>query len=513
MDQTVDHPTNTQVRAGRREWLGLAVLALPTLLVSLDTFVMLLAVPHMAADLGASGSQQLWIMDGYGFMVAGFMITMGTLGDRIGRRRLLLGGAAAFGVASLFAAYSTSPEMLIAARALLGVAGAAITPSILALITTMFRDTHQRTTAIGLWAGCFTIGAVVGPVVGGMLLEHFWWGSVFLLGVPAMVVLLVAGPRLLPEYRDPAAGRIDVPSVLLSLAAILPVIHGLKELAAHGPSTTRMAFLAAGLAAGAVFLRRQRRLAHPLLDLTLFARRTFSVTLGSMLATTMLSGGVMVFVAQFFQLVAGLSPLHAGLALVPGMIMSTIGFQLTPVLARRVRPGALIAGGLLVSAAGILAMTQAGTAATFATAFAIACSGSAPLVTLGTTIVIGSAPARRAGSAAALAQTANEFGYALGIAILGSLVTAVYRGGMPADAPAAAGDSLAAATDTAATMPAGAGAELLATARDAFTTALHTAAGVTAVVLAAAAVLLAVTLRALPVPDHEAADPAGDEVA
>ncbi len=491
----------TPTTAGRREWLGLAVLALPTLLVSLDTFVMLLALPHMATALGASSSQQLWIMDGYGFMVAGFMITMGTLGDRIGRRRLLLAGAAVFGAASLFAAYAPNAGLLIAARMLLGVAGAAVTPSTLSLITTMFRDARQRTTAIGLWAGCFTVGAVIGPVVGGVLLEHFWWGSVFLLGVPAMVVLLATGRRLLPEYRDTQARtRIDVPSVLLSLAAILPVIHGLKELAAHGPSVTRIALLAGGLAVGVVFVRRQRRLADPLLDVRLFTSRTFAVTLGSMLVYTTLSGGMMVLVAQFFQLVGGLSPLHAGLALVPGMVVATIGFQLTPLLARRLRPAVLIGCGVSISAVGILLMTQAATTATFAVGFAIASTGSAPLVTLGMTIVVGSVPPRRAGSAAALSQTANEFGYALGIAVLGSIVTAVYRAGLPADAPAAAGDSLAGATAAAAAMPGNGGAALLTAARDAFTAAVHTAAGLTALVLGGTAVLLAVTLRALPVP-------------
>jgi MFS transporter, DHA2 family, multidrug resistance protein len=495
-------------RAGRREWLGLAVLALPTLLVSLDTFVMLLAVPHMATALGASGSEQLWIMDGYGFMVAGFMITMGTLGDRIGRRRLLLVGAAAFGAASLFAAYAPNAELLILARALLGVAGAAISPSTLSLISTMFRDAAQRATAIGMWAGCFTVGAVIGPVVGGVLLEHFWWGSVFLIGVPAMVLLLVAGPRVLPEYRDRAAGRIDLPSVLLSLAAILPIIHGVKQVAAHGPDAIRIAFVAVGLAVGAVFLRRQRRLADPLLDVRLFRGRTFTVTLTSMLAYTMLSGGVMVFIAQFFQLVGGLSPLHAGLALVPGMVASIISFQVAPVLARRVRPAVLLSAGLALSAAGILAMTQADSSTGLAIAFAVASIGAGPLVTMGTTIVISSVPARQAGSAAALSQTANEFGYAFGIAILGSIVTAVYRAGLPDGTPAAATDSLASATQAANTLPADAGGALLAAARDAFTTALHTAAGITALVLAGVAVLLAVALRALPVGRTQAAEPA-----
>jgi MFS transporter, DHA2 family, multidrug resistance protein len=491
-------------RAGRREWVGLAVLALPTLLVSLDTFVMLLALPRVSASLHADSAQQLWMMDVYGFMVAGFMVTMGTLGDRIGRRRLLLTGAAVFGVASVLAARSTSPEMLIATRALLGIAGAAVTPSTLSLITNMFHDPKQKASAIGVWAGCFTVGAVIGPVVGGVLLDHFWWGSVFLLGVPAMVLLLVLGPVLLPEYRDTAAGRLDLPSVVLSLASILPAIHGLKELAKDGWQASGAGFLVAGLAVGVVFVRRQNRLADPLLDLRLFANRSIGVTLCSMLAYAMLSGGTMVFVAQYFQLVDGLSPVRSGLALVPGMLVATVSFQVSPLLARRIRPAYLFAGGLATAVAGMLVMTRSGTSgvAVLIVGFMMTCLGPGPLVTLGTNLVVGSAPPERAGSAAAITQTGNEFGYALGIAVLGSVMTAVYRtqvtDSLPAGAPAAAHDSLASATQAATSLPDQAGAAVLAAAHHAFVDGLHTVAVISAVILTGVAVLLATTLRHLP---------------
>jgi DHA2 family multidrug resistance protein-like MFS transporter len=491
-------------RAGRREWIGLAVLALPTLLVSLDTFVMLLALPRIAESLHANSAQQLWIMDIYGFMVAGFMITMGTLGDRIGRRRLLLAGAAVFGVASVLAARSTSPEMLIATRALLGIAGASLTPSTLSLITNMFSDPKQKASAIGVWAGCFTVGAVVGPVVGGVMLEHFWWGSVLLLGVPAMVLLLVLGPVLLPEYRNPAAGRLDLPSVALSLASILPIIHGLKELAKDGWQAGAVAFLVAGLAVGVAFVRRQNRLADPLLDLRLFADRAFSTTLGSMLAYSMLGGGTMVFVAQYFQLVGGWSPLRAGLALVPGMVASIVSFQVAPLLARRIRPAHLFAAGMAISVVGLLVMTGAGTsgAAVLIVGFMVNCLGVGPLVTLGTNLVVGSAPPERAGSAAAIAQTGNEFGYALGIAVLGSVATAVYRtqvtDALPSGAPAAAKDTLAGATQAAAGLPDTVGAAVLSAAHQAFVDGLHTIAALSAVLLAGVGVLLVITLRHLP---------------
>ncbi|MFG1640530.1 MFS transporter [Amycolatopsis sp. NPDC049252] len=420
--------TTTGTRAGRREWVGLAVLALPTLLVSLDVFVLVLALPKLAVSLHADGTEQLWIMDVYGFMVAGFMVTMGTLGDRIGRRKLLLVGATAFGLASVVAAFSTSALMLIAARAVLGIAGATLAPSTLALIGTMFTDSRQRASAIGIWAGCFSVGAIIGPMVGGFLLEHFWWGSVFLLGVPAMVLLLVIGPKLLPEYRDETAGRLDLPSVALSLAAIMPAVYGVKELARDGVHPVPVAALAAGIAFGYVFVKRQRTLAEPLLDLGLFAGKAFRTALGGMLLFSMLGGTTMLFVAQFLQLSLHLSPIAAALGLMPGMITSTLSFLVAPVLARRLPTGALIAGGVLTAAFGMVVLAFAdGSPVWPAIGFAVASAGVGPMVALGTGLVIGSVPPRKAGAAAALAQTANEFGYALGMATVGTLGNAVVR--------------------------------------------------------------------------------------
>jgi MFS transporter, DHA2 family, multidrug resistance protein len=473
------------VATGRRQWVALGVLCLATLLVSLDLFVMLLAIPAVTEALGASSSQQLWILDVYGFMVAGLMITMGNLGDRLGRRRLLLIAAAVFGVASIVAAYSVSPGMLIGARAVLGIAGAAIAPCTLSLISTLFPDERRRATALGVWGGCFTVGAIVGPIVGGVLLNHFWWGSAFLIGVPAMVVLLAVGPFLLPEYRNEKAGRTDVPSVLLSLAAILPAIHGLKHLAAHGADFQAIGALVAGGVFGWIFVRRQTRLDDPLVDVRLFTRRTFSVTLGSMTAYSMLSGGVMVFLAQYFPLVKGMTPLAAGLALVPGMITSTIGFQLAPRLAHRIRPGILIPAGVAFTVAGMIVVALTTSTTVLVIAFAVEAFGPGALVILGTNLVIGSVPPEKAGSAGALTQTGNEFGYSLGIAVLGSVVTAVYRG-------RTGGNSLGEA------IASGASGDVLAQARDAFTSGLHLSAAITAVALAAMAILLAVTLRALP---------------
>ena len=293
------------------------MLALPTLLLGLDVTLLYLALPALAADLQPSSTQALWIMDAYGFMIAGFLITMGTLGDRIGRRRLLLIGAVAFGITSVVAAHATSAAMLIAARAVLGVAGATLMPSTLALISNMFGDTRQRALAIGVWATMFALGMAAGPVVGGLLLERFWWGSAFLVAVPVVVVLLVAGPVLLPEYRAPRSGPLDLASVLLSLAAVLPAVYGIKEIAKAGLEPGAVLALALGGLWALVFVRRQRRLASPLLDMRLFASRTFCAALFVLLVGLVGVSGVMLLVTQYLQLVAGLSPLAAGLWMGP----------------------------------------------------------------------------------------------------------------------------------------------------------------------------------------------------
>ncbi len=431
--------TETPRRAGRREWVGLAVLALPAFLVATDVFVLILALPKLSESLGADSTQQLWIMDVYGFMIAGFMVTMGNLGDRIGRRRLLLIGAAAFGLASVLAAFSTSALMLIIARAVLGIAGATLAPSTLALISNLFTDARQRSLAIGIWAGCFTVGAIVGPMLGGIMLEHFWWGSVFLVGVPAMVLLLIVGPKFLPEYRNENAGRLDLSSVALSLVTILPTIYGIKELAREGVAVVPVVSLLIGIGFGVVFVRRQRTLADPLLDLRLFRNRAFSTAMGSMCAFTMLGGTTMLFVAQFFQIVLNLSPVGAALALLPGMAASTVSFLAAPIIARRVRPAVLIATGLAGAIVGFLLLTQVGADAgpvVPSIAFAITCLCGGPLITLGTDLVVGSVPPEKAGSAASLSQTGNEFGYALGIATVGTLGNAVTRAQLADAVPA-----------------------------------------------------------------------------
>ena len=235
-------------RATRRDWAGLAVVALPCALYAMDLTVLDLALPAISADLRPSNVQLLWIADVYGFFIAGSLITMGTLGDRVGHRRMLLIGAAAFGAASAVAAFATTPETLIAARALLGVAGATFAPSTLSLIRRMFDDPRERSIAISVWATSYSVGGGAGPSVGGFLLTHFRWGSVFLAGIPLLLLLLALGPRVLPESRDHRAGRIDVASAALSLVATLSVVFGLKTIAQDGARPLSLVALLSGCA-------------------------------------------------------------------------------------------------------------------------------------------------------------------------------------------------------------------------------------------------------------------------
>jgi DHA2 family multidrug resistance protein-like MFS transporter len=498
--------TDPPPRAGRREWIGLAVIALPCLLYSMDLTVLYLAVPSLTADLEPSSSQLLWITDIYGFFLAGFLITMGTLGDRIGRRRLLLIGAAAFGATSVLAAFSTSVEMLIVSRALLGVAAATLAPSTLSLIRNMFLDPGQRTFAIGVWATSFSVGAAIGPLLGGVLLEFFWWGSVFLLAVPVMALLLLVGPRLLPEFRDPDAGRLDLVSAGLSIVAVLGVIYGLKRIAESGLDWSAALSIAAGFAVALAFLRRQRVLTDPLIDLHLFRSRRFNASLAANTLSLAIAFGIFLFIAQYLQLVLGLSPLEAGLWTAPSAGGFIAGSMLAPAIVRHVRPAFVVAGGLALTAAGLglLAQVDSGSDLALVVAASIVIAlGVAPPVTLATDLIIGCVPPERAGVASGISETGAELGGALGIAVLGSIGVAVYRNqlvdalpaGVPAPEAEAARDTLGGALEAVEQLPDGRGAALLDAAQEAFTQGLQVAAVAGAAIAVATAVLAVLFLR------------------
>jgi DHA2 family multidrug resistance protein-like MFS transporter len=493
-------------RAGRREWVGLAVIALPCMLYSMDLTVLYLAVPSLTTDLEPSSTELLWITDIYGFFLAGFLITMGTLGDRIGRRRLLLIGAGAFGIGSVLAAFSTSVEMLIVTRALLGVAAATLAPSTLSLIRNMFLDPSQRTFAIGVWTTSFSVGAALGPLIGGLLLEFFWWGSVFLIAVPVMLLLLALGPSLLPEYRDPEAGRLDLLSAGLSVVAVLALIYGLKEIAVGGFEEIPLFSIVLGLAFGALFVRRQQRLEDPLIDLGLFRRRGFTTPLAALVATFAVTFGMLLFIAQYLQLVLGKSPLEAGLWTVPSSFGFIAGAMLSPLLVRTIRPAFVVAGGLTLAAGGLALLIGLDSRSSVALVVAVSVVlslGVAPSITLGTDMIVSSVPPERAGVASGISETGTEFGGALGIAVLGSIGVAVYRNdvsdtmpvGIPPEASAEATDTLGGAVDAVETLPDALGAALLDVAREAFTLGFQVAAVTSAAVALATAVLVAVRLR------------------
>ena len=505
------------LRATRREWIGLAVLTLPCLLLAMDLTVLYLAVPSLTADLNPSSAQLLWIVDAYGFLIAGSLITMGTLGDRIGRRRLLLLGGAAFAVASTLAAFSTSAEMLIATRALLGVAGATLMPSTLALIRNMFHDETQRSTAISLWVTSFTVGNAIGPLLGGFMLEHFWWGSVFLLGVPVMVLLLLLGPVLLPESRDPNAGRLDIASAALSLVAILAIIYGIKRIASEGSSTAAAVAITAGVIIGVVFVRRQKTLRDPIIDLELFRVPAFRTSVGAQLIALIAIAGAYFFTVQYLQLVLDLSPLIAGMWLLPPTIAGMAGSMFAPVVARRIRPASVMGGGLIMAAVGFTMLTQLSREGglpglpLLVSAFIIVSIGISATMTITTDLIVGVAPPERAGAASAISETSSELGLALGIATIGSIGTAVYRrdmadaipAGIPAEAADAARDTLGSALAVGARLPRQIGAELIELARAAFSHALQMSVIAAAILVTVLAVVVVVTLKHIPVRNRD----------
>ena len=425
--------TEPAPKASRREWLGLAIIALPCLLYSMDLTVLHLAVPALSADLRPSSAELLWIIDIYGFMVAGSLMTMGTIGDRIGRRRLLLGGAAAFGAASIVAAFCRTPATLIAARALLGLAGATVAPSTLSLIRSMFQDAKERTTAISVWITSYSLGGAIGPLLGGALLAHFHWSSVFLISVPVMLLVLLLGPWLLPEYRDPNAGRPDVPSAVLSLVSVLSIIFGLKQLAQGGVALLPLLSIGCGVLIGTAFVRRQRSLTDPLIDLRLFRVPSFSASLFTYGFGIFVLFGGFLLLPQYLQLIRGLSPQTAGVWMIPWALAFVVGSLLTPALSRKLHPATLMSLGLVLSTIGFgtLALLDASSSfAHFASSTVLFSLGLSPVFTLTTDLIVGSAPAERAGVAAGLSETGAEFGGAMGIAIFGSAGVAVYRHGV-----------------------------------------------------------------------------------
>ncbi|NLE99270.1 MAG: MFS transporter [Propionibacterium sp.] len=487
--------------AGPREWAALGVLVLAVLLLAVDGTVLALAVPSLSATLDPTANQLLWIGDIYSFALAGLLVTMGNLADRIGRKKLLMIGAACFGVASAIAAFSPSAEVLIAARALLGISGATLMPSTLSIIRHMFAVPAQRTRAIAIWSVGAAGGAALGPVVGGLLLEHFWWGSVFLINIPVMLVLIIAGAFLLPESRNPRALPIDLLSSLLSMAAIVPVIYAVKRVVGEGADFVAIGAGVVGILCGWLFVRRQQRSADPMLDLELFRLPAFRGAVVSNGFAIFALSGLLFFFSQYLQLVRGLSPLRAGLVELPAMLASMLVVVFIGIAVARLGTGGSIGFGLVLGAVGLAGLAFAESLdglAVMIAALLVVGFGIGLTSTVSTDAVVGSVPRERAGAASAIAETAYELGVALGIAILGSLMTAQYRlrlpdlTELPATVAASARESLAAGLEALD----GAFPALAGQLQDAFAGGMQTTALVAAGILLVAGVFAWVTIPA-----------------
>ncbi|MFF3290127.1 MFS transporter [Streptomyces sp. NPDC003023] len=493
-DETVHRP-------GR--WLALAVLVLAVLLVAVDATVLGLATPFLSEDLKPTGTQLLWIGDVYSFVIAGLLVSMGSLGDRIGRKKLLLTGAVAFGAVSVLNAYATTPETMILARALLGVAGATLMPSTLALIRNIFHDPKERSFAIGVWGAAASAGAAVGPVVGGFLLEHFWWGSVFLINLPVMAVLVVVGARLLPESRNPVTGPWDLAGVALSLVGIVAVVYAIKEVAGHGPGLEAGAAALLGVACLYGFTRRQLTLSTPLLDMRLFRHRGFSAAVLADLLTILGLSGLVFFLSQFLQLVQGRQPFEAGLAELPAAVGAVATGLVAGRAARRFSVRSVVAGGLAAVGLSLAVLTLLDKSTGYpllGAALLIVGAGAGFSFTVTADVILSSVPKEQAGAASAVSETAYELGAALGIALLGSIVTGVYRDftapeGTPAAVSSAAHESLGGAVEASAALPPARADMLVGAAQEAFVDGLRLAAGAGAAVLLATAVAAWFLLR------------------
>lgn len=496
-------PAAVPDRAGRREWLALAVLMLPVLLVSVDNTVLAFALPSIAETLGPTASQQLWIIDVYSLMLAGLLVAMGSMGDRFGRRRMLVIGATGFAAVSALAAYAPTAGALIAARAALGFFGAMLMPSTLSLLRNIFRDDAQRRLAIAIWAAFFSAGAALGPILGGFLLEHFWWGSVFLMSVPMLIPLLALAPLFIPESRDPNPGRLDPVSILLSLLALAPIVYAIKALAEGGDLPEIALPLAVGAAALVVFVRRQLHRKGPMLDVRLFRNRTFSgaVTVNLLLVFALV--GFLFFVSQHLQLVIGQSPMRAGLVLIPGLILTVISGLAAVPLVRLFQPAAVICAGLLVGATGYLMAASTGPDSVWPLmlAFSLLGFGLGAAETLSNDLIVSSVPEHKAGAASAVSETSYELGAVLGTTILGAILAAAYRlnlqipAGIDGEQSAAAAQTLAGAHRVAAELPAEQGDALLRAAGAAFDAGVTVTSIIGALVMVAAARLAWRTLR------------------
>lgn len=471
MSALQDRHTRRQHPGRARRWAALIVLMFPVLLVAVDNTVLSFAVPSLSRALEPTSTQLLWIIDIYPLVLAGLLVPMGSLGDRIGRRKVLLIGGMGFGLVSAVAAFVPDAPLLIAARALMAVFGSMLMPATLSLIRNIFTDASERRTAIAAWASAFSGGAALGPILGGWLLEHFWWGSIFLLAIPMLLPLIVLGPFLIPESRDPHPGRMDPLSILLAVGTLLPIVYGIKSATGTGSLAVGCAAIALGLACGTTFVRRQLRSLSPMLDVRLFRNPVFSAALIVNLFSVFALVGFIYFLAQHLQLIAGLSPMEAGFFMVPGLVLTVVfGFVAVP-LVQRIGPAGVVMTGLAFSATAyvlVVVLGRSGSLTGLLLAFCVLGIGVGLAETISNDLALSAVPPARAGSAAAISETAYEVGSVLGTAVLGSILNAAYTRGVaiPSSLDPEAADrarqTLAGATDVADSMSPGSAATGLA---------------------------------------------------
>lgn len=484
--------------ASASRWTVLVVLCVSLLLVAVDATVLHVAVPAVTEDLRPGAIQLLWIVDVYPLVCASLLILFGTLGDRVGRRRVLLLGYALFGVASALAALAPTPEILIAARALLGAGGAMIMPATLSILRQVFPDRRERALAIGVWSAVAAVGAAVGPLLGGLLLEHFWWGSVFLINIPLMAVSLPVGRWLLPESTGDHGGPWDVLGALMAAFGLFGLVYGVKRVGgAEALSLGTVVPAALGAALLVVFVRRQRRRDHPLVDLTMFARPAFGTSVGCIVLAMLALVGLELIAAQYLQLVLGLTPLETGLRLLPLTLAAMAAGLAGSRVLQRFGPRAMVSAGFVLTAMAVLSLTVMGREDrpyALVAGFVLLGFGLETTLFGAYESMLSEAPAESAGGAAAIGETSYQLGAGMGIALLGSVMNAAYAPGVdavpgvPSAAGRAASHSLGEAYEVAERLDGPAGTALRAAARDAFVHGLHVTLAVSAGLLALGAV-------------------------
>ncbi|MFG2633532.1 MFS transporter [Streptomyces sp. NPDC048362] len=501
-------------RGHPRRWAILAVLAVAVFVVSIDATILNVALPTLGRELDAGTSELQWMVDAYSLVLAGLLLMAGSLSDRYGRKKLLVAGLVLFGIASVAAAFSTHSWELIAARAAMGAGASAFMPGTLSILVHVFSE-EERAKAIGIWGAVTALGAVTGPLIGGALLEHFWWGSLYLVNVVVVALAVLGAAVLVPESTDPAARPLDALSTVLSVVGIAALVYGVIEQPRYGWSSPKvLAGLVGGVVVMGLFLLRQRTARHPMVDLTVVRDKRFLGSSGTMAVLMFALSGSLFVITQQFQLVLGYSPLLAGAAILPVAVALMICSPLAPVLSKVVGVRAAVVVALLVLAAGygVFALFTKGHGyAAMVVAMALVGAGMGLAQPLVNDVLMSAGPAEQSGLLSSMNDTVQEMGSALGVAVVGSVLAARYAATYPLTGPAPATHSLDQALRTAKTMPHASAEATVSAAKSAFAHAFTASEAVCAGVAVLGAVLAAVLLPRLVAAPEGAGEPGAGE--